>query len=154
MAVIGRLHGPDLPRANRCGRLHVPLTSISLRKGKSPGYRRAVADSVHAALVETIGIPADHRFQLIDQYEPEDLIYDPSFLGIQRTDDLIIVTVTLVSGRPRALRAALHRSIAEKLSASPGVRPEDVFISLVENDRADWSVGRGESPLLSAAEAA
>jgi hypothetical protein len=132
----------------------VPLTSIALRKGKSPEYRRAVADSIHAALVETIGIPAGDRFQLIDQYDPDCMIYDRSFLGIDRSDDLIIIRITLVSGRPQALRAALHRNIAEKLAASPGVRPEDVFISLVENDRADWSAGRGEAPLLSAAEAA
>ena len=109
----------------------MPLTSIALQKGKSAAYRRAAADSIHAALVETIGIPADDRFQLIDQYEPSSLIYDPGFLGIERSNDLIIVRITLVGGRPRALRAALHRSIAEKLAASPGVRPEDVFISLI-----------------------
>lgn len=126
----------------------MPLTSIALRKGKSADYKRALADSVHAALVETIGIPADDRFQLIDEYEPEGLIYDAAFLGIERSDDIVIVRITLRSGRSRETRAALLRNIAENLSRSPGMRPEDVFISLVENDYADWSVGRGEAPLL------
>lgn len=46
----------------------MPLTTIALHKGKSAEYRRAVADSIHAALVETLGIPADDRFQLIQEY--------------------------------------------------------------------------------------
>ena len=131
----------------------MPLTTIALRKGRSAEYRRAVADSVHSALVETIGIPADDRFQLIDQYDADSLVYDKRFLGIERTDDIIIIRITLRSGRSREQRTSLHRSIAEKLSRSPGVRPEDVFIALVENDYADWSVGRGEAPLMKLLEA-
>jgi 4-oxalocrotonate tautomerase len=132
----------------------MPLTSIALRKGKSASFKRAVADGIHSALVETIGIPVDDRFQLIDEYEPEGLIYDPGFLGIDRTDDIVIIRITLRTGRARDARAALHRSIAEKLSHAPGVRSEDVFICLVENDYADWSVGRGEAPLLQLLEGA
>jgi len=131
----------------------VPLTSISLRKGKSKEYRRAVADSVHSALVEAVGIPADDRFQIVTEVEPDGLIYDRSFLGIERSDDLVIVQITLRSGRSREIRAQLHRTIAQKLAESPGLRTEDVFISLVENDYADWSVGRGEAPLLKLLEA-
>lgn len=126
----------------------MPFTTIALRKGKTSEYRHALADSVHSALVETIGIPADDRFQLIQEYDADSLIYAPSFLDIARTDDIVIVRITLVAGRPRSLRAALHRKIAENLAVSPGVRPEDVLVSLTENDRADWSVGRGEAPLL------
>lgn len=60
----------------------------------------------------------------------------------------MIIQVTLRCGRPREMRTALHRRLAELLAASPGLRPEDVFITLVENDYADWSVGRGEAPLM------
>lgn len=126
----------------------MPLTMIALRKGKTSHYRRAVADSVHAALVDAIGIPDDDRFQLIDEYDPESLIYDRAFLGIDRSDDIVIIRITLRSGRSRETRAALHRCIAERLAAAPGIRPEDVFVSLIENDYADWSPGRGEAPLL------
>lgn len=131
----------------------MPLTSIAMRIGKPKEYRRAVADGVHAALVEAIGIPADDRFQLITEFDPDGLIYDPSFLGIERSDDIVIIRITLRSGRSRETRAALHKTIAQKLSESPGLRTEDVFVSLVENDYADWSVGRGEAPLLKLLEA-
>ena len=131
----------------------MPLTSIAMRKGKSKEYRRAVADGVHAALVEAVGIPADDRFQLVTEYDPEGLIYDPSFLNIERSDDIVIIQITLRGGRSRETRAALHRTIARNLSESPGLRTEDVFVSLIENDYADWSVGRGEAPLLKLLEA-
>ena len=131
----------------------MPLTSITLRKGKSKEYRRTVADSVHEALVEAIGIPRDDRFQIITEADEDGVIYDPSFLGIDRSDDIVIIQITLRGGRSRELRAELHLTIANRLSQSPGLRPEDVFISLVENDYADWSVGRGEAPLLKLLEA-
>lgn len=126
----------------------MPLTSIAMRAGKSAAYKRAVADSVHQALVEVIGIPADDRFQLINEYGAQEFIFDPAFLGMDRTDNLVIIQIILRCGRSRELRAELHQKIAALLAKSPGVRADDVFVTLVENDYADWSVGRGEAPLL------
>jgi len=126
----------------------MPIASIALRRGKSASYRRAVADAVHEALVEIVGIPPDDRFQLITELDSDALIYDRNFLGIARSDDIVIIQITLRGGRSRETRVALHRRIADRLANNPGVRPEDVFIVLVENDYADWSVGRGEAPLM------
>ncbi|HEX7389348.1 MAG TPA: tautomerase family protein [Acidiphilium sp.] len=126
----------------------MPLATISLRRGKSPAYRRAISDGVHRALVEEIGIPEDDRFHLINEFDGDTLIYDPAYLGIPRTDDIVIIQITLRGGRSREQRVALHKRIAELLTQAPGLRPEDVFITLVENDYADWSVGNGEAPLM------
>jgi 4-oxalocrotonate tautomerase len=126
----------------------MPLTSIALRQGKPAAYRRAVAEGVHEALVEALGIPRDDRFQLVTEFRSENLIYDPHFLGIERTDDIVIIRITLRKGRSRAVRTRLHELIVRRLSSWPGLRPEDVFICLVENDYADWSAGRGEAPLM------
>jgi phenylpyruvate tautomerase PptA (4-oxalocrotonate tautomerase family) len=126
----------------------MPFSRIALRRGKPLEYRRAISDGIHRALVEIVGIPEDDRFHLIDEYDGENLIYSPGFLGIDRSDDLVIVTIVLRAGRPRDLRVRLHRRIAENLARSPGLRPQDVFIALIENDYADWSVGNGEAPLM------
>ena len=126
----------------------MPISLISLQRGKPLPYRRAIADGIHQALVEVIGIPPEDRFQLINEYEPDNLIYNPNFLGIDRSADIVIIQITLRSGRSRDLRVELHRRIAKILTESPGVRPQDVFITLVENDYADWSVGNGEAPLM------
>jgi phenylpyruvate tautomerase PptA (4-oxalocrotonate tautomerase family) len=126
----------------------MPISQISLQRRKPLPYRRAIADGIHQALVEVIGIPLDDRFQLINEYEPDNLIYNPNFLGIERSDDIVIVQITLRSGRSRDQRVELHRRIAQILTESPGVCPQDIFITLVENDYADWSVGNGEAPLM------
>ena len=121
----------------------MPLVRISLGQGKSPAYHAAVGESVHRALVETIGIPPDDRFQIITAHAPGDLVFDPGYLGIARTPDLVMVQITLSAGRPVEKKLALFARIAERLAGSPGVRKEDVFVCLVEVAKENWSFGNG-----------
>jgi 4-oxalocrotonate tautomerase len=78
---------------------YMPLVQISLRQGKSPEYRRAIADAVHRAMVETINVPAQDRFQLVNERDATGLIYDPAYLGIQRTDDVVFVQISIKAAR-------------------------------------------------------
>jgi phenylpyruvate tautomerase PptA (4-oxalocrotonate tautomerase family) len=121
----------------------MPLVRISVLKGRSAAQRRALGDAVHRALVETIDVPALDRFQVITEHERGDLVYDPEFLGIHRTDDLVFIQITLSRGRSLAQKRALYRRIAANLHESTGLRPEDVLVSLVEVGREDWSFGNG-----------
>jgi phenylpyruvate tautomerase PptA (4-oxalocrotonate tautomerase family) len=121
----------------------MPLVRIALRAGIPPADQRAIADGVHQALVETIGIPADDRFQLISEYAADQFIYDPSYLNIQRTDRLVILLITISVGLTLEQNRALYRRITERLSERPGVRAEDVFINLVEVAKENWSFGQG-----------
>ena len=123
----------------------MPLVQISLREGKSDAYRQAIGDSVHRAMVETINVPALDRFQVITEHSPDSLIYDPTYLGIQRTDEVLFVQITLNAGRSTEQKRALYARMAELLSKSPGVRPQDVLISLVEVARENWSFGNGQA---------
>ena len=77
----------------------MPLVRISLREGTSPEYRRAIADGVHRALLEALAVPVDDRFQVITEHDAEGLIYDPQYLGIQRSDRVVFVQITLSAGR-------------------------------------------------------
>lgn len=121
----------------------MPLIHISLIKGKSPAHIRAIGDGVHQALMEAFGAPADDRFQIIHQYEREDFIFDRDYLGIHRTDDLVIVNITAGNWRDTAQKKALFKAIANNLAANPGLRPEDVLIVLQPNARDEWSFGNG-----------
>jgi phenylpyruvate tautomerase PptA (4-oxalocrotonate tautomerase family) len=123
----------------------MPLVQISLREGKSDAYRRAIGESVHRAMVETINVPALDRFQVVTEHSPDSLIYDPTYLGIQRTDEVIFVQITLNAGRSTEQKRALYSRMTELLSKSPGVRPQDVLISLVEVARENWSFGNGQA---------
>ncbi|HSD21236.1 MAG TPA: tautomerase family protein [Anaeromyxobacter sp.] len=121
----------------------MPLVRISLRAGKPAAHRIAIADAVHRAMVETINVPAQDRFQIVTEHDAAGLIYDPSYLGISRTDDLVVVQITLNAGRTVEMKKALYARIAELLATSPGVRREDVLVSLVEVAKENWSFGNG-----------
>lgn len=121
----------------------MPLVRISLIKGKSTRHIRAIGDGVHRALEAAFGVPPDDRFQLIHQHEPDEFVYDADYLGIRRTDDLVVIEITAGDWRNTEQKKALYRGIAENLAADPGLRPEDVTVVLSPNGRDDWSFGRG-----------
>ena len=123
----------------------MPLVRISLREGKSAEYRRAIGDAVHRALIETVNVPAPDRFQVVNEYSQDDLIYDPGYLNIDRSDDVVFVQVTLNAGRTIEQKKALYARIAELLAENSGLRPQDVLINLVEVSRENWSFGNGEA---------
>lgn len=121
----------------------MPLVRIALRKGKSPEYRRALSDSIHRAMVEAIKIPEQDRFQVITEHDEAGLVYDPSYLGISRTNDVVLIQITMSAGRTLEVRKALFARIVQLLRESPGLRPEDVFVNLVETAKENWSFGNG-----------
>jgi len=121
----------------------MPLVRIELPAGKPAAWKRAVADSVHAALVETAGVPIDDRFQILSEQTPDLRIVDPNYLGIARTVDFVLVQIFLSMGRSDAIKRSLYAAIARNLAADPGLRPQDVMIALAENTRVDWSFGNG-----------
>lgn len=121
----------------------MPLVRISVLKGKSRDFRRKVGNAVHQALVETIGVPEKDRFQLITDHWPDEFVYDPEYLGIRRSEDLVIIQATISAGRTLAMKRALYRRIAERLGEAVGLREEDVWINLVEVAKENWSFGNG-----------
>jgi len=123
----------------------MPLVRISLREGKTDEYRMALADGVHRALVEAIEIPPQDRFQVVTEHPPGGLIYDPSYLGIERSEGIVLVQITLSTGRKLAQKRKLFKRMAEILQEKPGLRPQDLMVNLVEVAWENWSFGNGEA---------
>jgi 4-oxalocrotonate tautomerase len=126
----------------------MPLVRISLREGKAAEYKRALADGVHRALVEAIDVPAQDRFQVVTEHPASDLIYDPTYLSVQRTDDIVLVQITLSTGRKPPQKRKLFRRMAEILAENPGLRPQDLMVNLVEVAWENWSFGNGEAQYM------
>jgi len=120
----------------------MPLVRIDLRKGKDAAYRQAIGRVVYEALVG-VGVPEKGRFQVVTEHDADNFFFDPSYLGIERTDDLIIIQITWNEGRTVEQKKALYKAIADGLAKSLGIRPEDVFINLVEVKKENWSFGIG-----------
>ena len=121
----------------------MPLVRIDLQRGKPREYRRALADGVYEAMRASIGVPENDRFIIITEHDADNLSFDRHYLGVERSDDFIAVQIALRQGRTIEAKQALYRGITERLEQSPGVKPSDVLITLVENGPADWSFGNG-----------
>lgn len=121
----------------------MPLVRIDLRKRTSPDFGEKVGKVVYQTMVETINVPEKDNFQVITEHESQGLIYSPDYIGIARTDDVIFIQITLSKGRSVELKKALYKNLVENLKNALDVRPEDVFINLVEVDKENWSFGNG-----------
>jgi len=121
----------------------MPFTQIQLKKGKSPEFRRALMDQVYLAMRETIAIPEDDRFATISEIEADNYNNSGSYAGIDRSDDVVFIQITLNAGRSVEKKKALYAEIAKRLASDPGIRTEDIVISLVEVAMEDWSLGNG-----------
>ena len=121
----------------------MPLVRISLMKGKPKGFGKNVGEVVYRTMVDKINVPAKDNVQVITEHDKNSLIYDPSYLDIQRTDGIILIQITLNEGRTVELKKSFYKTVAERLHKALGVRMEDVFINLVEVKKENWSFGNG-----------
>jgi 4-oxalocrotonate tautomerase len=123
----------------------MPLVRISLGEGQDAKFRASIGEGIHRAMVDTINVPPDDRFQIFTEHQPSELVWDPGYLGIQRSAGFLAIQITLNLGRTVEQKRALYSRIAENLSRDPGVRPEDVLVNLVEVPKENWSFGNGEA---------
>jgi phenylpyruvate tautomerase PptA (4-oxalocrotonate tautomerase family) len=122
----------------------MPFARIDLARGKTPEYRATVADVVYGGIIEVFKAPDGDRFIVINEHAPDNFVFDPHFLGIERSSDLIMIQVTSTVGNTKEQKLAFFRQMVDELNRRLNVRREDVFINLVFIDREDWSFGNGE----------
>lgn len=121
----------------------MPLVRIALKRREVPQFGRRVGEAVYRTMVDVLGVPAHDNFQIITEHDDDGLIYDSSYLGIRRTDGIVIIQITLNEGRAVALKQKFYATLAHRLEAELGVRGADVFINLVEVKKENWSFGDG-----------
>ena len=121
----------------------MPLIHISLRAGKPEAYRQAIFDSLYRAMRDTLNVPEDDQFMTIREHEPANFRYSTSCYGVSRSDDVVYIQITVFDTRTAEQKKALFRRTAELLGENPGIRPEDVFVNIVDSAKENWSVGHG-----------
>jgi len=123
----------------------MPLVRIDISKTASRERIRDVGRAVYNAMTAVANVPEHDRFQIVTRHEPDELIYpEQGYLGIDYTPELIIIQVTWVGGRSTEVKKRFYQHIADEIHATQGVRRQDIFISLVDSGREDWSFGNGE----------
>lgn len=121
----------------------MPLVRVSLRRGKSPQHIAAIRNSIYRAMIESFNVPENDRFILVHQHDAEEFDYDPNYLDIARTDDLVIIQIACNNTRTVEQKKAFYRRTVDLLAAEPGLRQEDVMINLLETAKENWSFGNG-----------
>src|SRR3977135_1500302 len=121
----------------------MPLVRVSLRWGKSDDYKRAIGDGVYKGMREVFNVPEEDRFVVVSEHSESEFQFSKTYLDIARSDDLVIIQITANNTRTVEQKKALFAKIAELLSINPGLRKEDVFISLVDVPKENWSFGNG-----------
>ena len=123
----------------------MPLVRIDLNKSYTPDIAKKIGDIVYVAMEEELSVPKDDKFQIITRHDTSEINIPHSYLGIEYSKGIIIIQITLNGGRSVDLKKQLYKRIAEDLHAAIQIRREDVFISLVEVDKVNWSFGNGEA---------
>lgn len=121
----------------------MPLVHISMRAGKSAAYRSAIFDSLYQATRDTFDVPEGDQFMVISEHDAANFRYGASYFDIARSDDLVLIQISARNTRTVEQKKALFRRIAELLGENPGIRPEDVFVNLIEGEKENWSFGHG-----------
>ncbi len=127
----------------------MPLVRIAFLKGKPEGFGNKIGDIVYWSMVDTINVPRNDNFQIISEQDRHGLVYDAGYLGISRTDGIIVIQVTLNEGRTVEAKKAFFKTVAERLHAELNVRKEDILINLVEVKKENWSFGNGAAQYAS-----
>jgi 4-oxalocrotonate tautomerase len=120
----------------------MPLLHISLRAGKPEDYRQAILDSLYRAMREALNVPEDNQFMTITEHDAANFRYGNAY-GVTRSADIVYVQITVFSTRTVEQKKVLFRRIAELLGERPGIRPEDVFVTVLDAAKENWSVGHG-----------
>ena len=103
----------------------------------------AIIDGVYKALRETFEVPEKDLFAVVHQHDADEFVFDANYFGFNRSDRLVIIQLTVANTRGVTQKKKLYAAIVENLMKEPGLKPDDIFINLVEVKREDWSFGGG-----------
>ena len=121
----------------------MPLVRIDLLEGKTAEFKSQLGELVYESMLETIGIPEEDKFVVVNDLKAEELIFSTNYLGVDRTEGIVIIQITMNEGRTTEVKKALYKTVADKLNNQFDIRKEDVFNNLVEVNKENWSFGNG-----------
>ncbi len=113
----------------------MPLVRIEMIKGKPREYKAAVLETVHNCLIDAFGIEDWDRFQRIIEIDKDDFE-----LPEGKTEDFMIIDLTIFPGRTKEQKKRAIETIADSLNKRLGIRNTDVFIVINEPPMENWGL--------------
>jgi phenylpyruvate tautomerase PptA (4-oxalocrotonate tautomerase family) len=124
----------------------VPLVRIDVQEGRTTAELRRIADTVQDVMLDVFAAPPRDRYQIITEHPVGHIIAEDTGLGLERTDGVTVVQI-FQQGRSTEQKQAAYAELARALERC-GVRPEDLIVSVMANEPADWSFGLGRAQFL------
>jgi phenylpyruvate tautomerase PptA (4-oxalocrotonate tautomerase family) len=121
----------------------MPLVRIDLPQSIDADRAQEIGEAINKAMMDVINVPKGDKFQVITRHPPEGRNVTSEYLGIQYSNNVALIQITLNQGRTVELKKAFYRRVADDL-AELGLRKQDVVINLVEVPKENWSFGNGE----------
>jgi len=126
----------------------MPVFHAHLPKGRfSREQKIAIGNALNLSLVVALNIPPGDRFVMLSEHGDDELFIDPTFMGMQRTANAMIITVYIGAHRPAGDKNALMAEICRQLGQAADISPDDIFIALVPVPNENFSFGRGVAQL-------
>ncbi len=122
----------------------MPLVRIDIPDHLDVGLESRIGDLVYVAMLECLKVPADDKFQILSRHSAEQIVKPQSYLGIEYTDELVVIQITLNEGRKTDVKKSFYAKVSDLLSGELNLRRENLLISLVEVNKENWSFGNGE----------
>lgn len=125
----------------------MPLIRFDIIEGRSTDEIAALLDAAHRAMVAAFDVSERDRYQIVHEHRPGRIIVQDTGLGIERSNKVVVVSVTS-RARSQAAKAAFYENLVRELHEHAGIEPHDVVVSIVENSDADWSFGHGRAQFI------
>ena len=125
----------------------MPLVRIDVQAGRTPTQLRGLADTVQEVMLDVFAAPVGDRYQIITEHAVGHIIAEDTGLGLERTDGVTVIQI-FQQGRNVEQKQVAYDQLAKRLDAAELVRPEDLIVSVMANEREDWSFGLGRAQFL------
>ena len=125
----------------------MPLVNITLQNGNDKQRIKKISQTIHDVLIETWNIPSNDYFHIVNTVDPDCFFIDKTMWNMERTEEVIVIHITSMPRTP-AMKLAFYQALPLALESSVGLKPDNVFISIVTNQAEDWTFGKGKPQLL------
>lgn len=111
----------------------MPLVKVEIIKGKTKEYKKQLLESIHTALINTLEIEDDDRFQRIYELDIDNFERRSS-----KTDKFTLIELTLLPGRSKEVKGNVIKEITCCLKKNLGIEETDVLIIMHELPLDNW----------------
>ena len=123
----------------------MPLVRIDVAAETSTETVAAIGDVIYDAMVSIASVPEHDKFQIVHRHAADELVYPAEgYLGITYSKNIVFIQITWSEGRTVDVKKAFYKAVAEGIHERTGLRQEDIWISLLDTKRENWSFGNGD----------